>query len=63
MQPTEETYDFHERAREKQESREQDLEDLRSGRKSLEQLCRENELLAPFARTARVDIDASISLG
>jgi hypothetical protein len=63
MQPSDETYDFHARAREKQASREQDERDLRSGRKSVEQLCRENELLAPFARTVRIEIDASRSLG
>lgn len=62
MQPTDETYDFHARAREKQESRERDERDLRSGRKSLEQLRRENELLGSLAHTARIDIDASISL-
>ncbi len=63
MQRREETFDFQKRAAEKQASREQDERDLRSGRKSVEQLCRENELLAPFARTARVDVTASRSLG
>ncbi len=65
MPPTDETYDFHERAREKQASREQDERDLRSGRKSVEQLCRENELLGSLARAGRieVDIDSSRSLG
>ncbi len=59
MQPTDETYDFHARAREKQASREQDERELRSGRKSVEQLCRENELLGSLARNARVDIASS----
>ncbi len=63
MRPNDETYDFQVRAREKQESREQDERDLRSGRKSVEQLCRENEWLGSLARTARVEIDASRSLG
>ncbi len=63
MQPTVETFDFHARAAEKQASRDRDERDLRSGRKSVEQLCRENELLAPLAQTARVDIAASRSLG
>ena len=59
MQPTEETYDFQARAAEKQASREQDERDLRSGRKSVEQLRRENEWLGSLARTARVDIASS----
>ena len=59
MQPTEETYDSDARAREKQASREQDERDLRSGRKSVEQLCRENEWLGSLARFARVDIESS----
>ncbi len=59
MRPVDETYDFHARASEKQESREQDERDLRSGCKSVEQLCRENELLGSLARTARVDIASS----
>jgi hypothetical protein len=63
MQPTDETYDFHLRAREKQASREQDERDLRSGRKTAEQLLEENALLAPFARTAQVNLAASRSLG
>jgi hypothetical protein len=40
-----------------------DESDLRSGHKSVEQLCRENELLAPFARTARADVTASRLFG
>jgi hypothetical protein len=63
MRRNDESYDFHARAAEKQASRDEDERDLRSGRKSVEQLCRENELLAPFARTARVDVAASRSLG
>jgi len=51
------------RAREKQASRAADERDLRSGRKSAEQLRRENELFAAFAGSARVDLAASRSLG
>jgi hypothetical protein len=40
-----------------------DERDLRAGRKSAEQLRQENELFAPFARSARVDLAASRSLG
>ncbi|HTB50258.1 MAG TPA: hypothetical protein VK701_04715 [Solirubrobacteraceae bacterium] len=63
MQNEEEHLDARARAVQKQVSREQDEHDLRSGRKSAEQLRRENELLAPFARSARVDLAASRSLG
>jgi hypothetical protein len=51
------------RAAEKQASREQDERDLHSGRKSAEQLRQENELFVSFARSARVDLAASRSLG
>jgi hypothetical protein len=51
------------RAREKQASRAADERDLRSGRKSAEQLRQENELFAAVARSARVDLAASRSLG
>jgi hypothetical protein len=50
-------------AAQKQASRTKDEHDLRSGRRSAEQLRQENELLAPFARSARVDLAASRSLG
>jgi hypothetical protein len=63
MQSKDEHLDVRARAAQKQASREQDEHDLRTGRKSAEQLRRENELLAPFARTARVDLAASRSLG
>ena len=51
------------RAREKQASRAADERDLRSGRRSAEQVRQENELFAAFARSARVDLAASRSLG
>jgi hypothetical protein len=63
MKRNDETYDFRARAAEKQARRDEDECDLREGRKSVEQLCRENELLAPLAGTARVEISASRSLG
>jgi len=63
MQRNDESYDFRARAAEKQASRDEDERDLCSGRKSVKQLCRENELLAPFVNTARVEADASRSLG
>jgi hypothetical protein len=63
MQSNDEHFDSRVRAREKQASRDADERDLRSGRKSAEQLRQENELLAPFARSARVDLAASRSLG
>jgi hypothetical protein len=56
-------FDSRVRAWEKQASRVVDERDLRSGRKSAEQLRSENELLAPFAGSARVDLSASRSLG
>lgn len=63
MQNGDERLDVHGRAAQKQASREQDERDLCTGRKSAEQLRRENELLAPFAGSARVDLAASRSLG
>jgi hypothetical protein len=51
------------RALQKQASRAADERDLRSGRKSAEQLRKENELFAAFAASARVDLAASRSLG
>ncbi len=63
MQRNNERFDPSVRAREKQVSREADERDLRSGRKSAERLCKENEFLARFAHSARVDLVASRSLG
>jgi hypothetical protein len=63
MQNKDELLDVRARAAQKQASREQDERDLRSGHKSAEQLRRENEMLAPFVRSARVDLAASRSLG
>jgi hypothetical protein len=63
MQNKDELLDVRARAAQKQTSRERDERDLLSGHKSAEQLRRENELLAPFARSARVDLAASRSLG
>ncbi|HVA19797.1 MAG TPA: hypothetical protein VMU55_06470 [Solirubrobacteraceae bacterium] len=63
MQRKDERFDPGVRAREKQVSREADERDLSSGRKSVEQLRRENEFLARFASSARVDLAASRSLG
>jgi|NGEPerStandDraft_8_1074529.scaffolds.fasta_scaffold147712_1 hypothetical protein len=63
MQSNDERFDPSVRAREKWASREADERDLRSGRKSGEQLRRENEFLARFADSARVDLAASRSLG
>ncbi len=51
------------RAQEKQASRLADERDLRIGRKSAEELRFENEVFAPFALSARVDLSASRSLG
>jgi hypothetical protein len=63
MQRNDERFDPRVRAREKQASREADERDLRSGRQSAEQLRSENEFLARFAHSARVDLAASRSLG
>jgi hypothetical protein len=63
MQSKEEHLDTRARAAQKQASREQDERDLRLGCKSAEQVRRENELLAPFVRSACVDLAASRSLG
>jgi hypothetical protein len=51
------------RALQKQAARAADERDLRSGRRSTEQLRQENELFAAFAGSARVDLAASRSLG
>jgi hypothetical protein len=56
-------FDSRARAKEKQASRVVDERDLSSGGKSAEQLRSENELLASFAGSARVDLSASRSLG
>jgi len=63
MQNEDEHLDVRARAARKRASREQDERDLCTGRKSAEQLRQENELLSPFARSARVDLAASRSLG
>ena len=63
MQSKDDQFDPRARAWEKQESRVADERDLRSGRKSAEELRLENELLARFAGSARVDLAASRSLG
>jgi hypothetical protein len=63
MRNQDEPLDIRARAARKQASREQDERALRTGRKSAEQLRQENELLTPFARSARVDLAASRSLG
>lgn len=63
MQSHGEHLDPRVRAREKQASRDADVRALRSGRKSAEQVSRENEFLARFAHSARVDLAASRSLG
>lgn len=63
MQGQDEHLDVGVRAAEKQASRAQDERDLRSGRKSAMQLREENELFVSFARSARVDLAASRSLG
>jgi hypothetical protein len=56
-------FDRSVRVREKHASRAADEHDLRSGRKTAEQLRLENELFAAFAGSARVDLSASRSLG
>jgi hypothetical protein len=58
-----ERFDRGVRALQKQAARAADERDLRSGRKSAEQLRQENELFAAFAGSARVDLAASRSLG
>lgn len=63
MQANNKQFDPTVRAREKQASRIADELDLSSGRKSAEDLRRENEHFAPLARSARVDLSASRSLG
>ncbi len=63
MQDQDEHLDAGVRAAEKQASRERDEHDLRAGRKSAAQLREENELFVSFARSARVDLAASRSLG
>jgi hypothetical protein len=50
------------RRAEKQRSRLADQNAMRSGRKSVAQLKRENEAFAPLAREASVDLSAARSL-
>jgi hypothetical protein len=63
MRGGDERFDRGVRALQKQAARAADERDLRSGRKSTEQLRQENELFAAFAGSARVDLAASRSLG
>jgi hypothetical protein len=63
MRTVDERFDRGVRALQKQAVRAADERDLRSGRKSAEQLRQENELFAAFAGSARVDLAASRSLG
>jgi hypothetical protein len=63
MQANNRQFDLAVRAREKQASRIADERDLSAGRKSTEDLWLENEHFASFARSARVDLSASRSLG
>jgi hypothetical protein len=51
------------RARAKQAARADDERLMASGEKSVAQLKRENEVFAPLARSARVNLSASRSLG
>jgi hypothetical protein len=63
MQDKDEHLDVGLRAAQKQASRAKDERDLRLGRKPAERLRKENELVAALARSARVDLAASRSLG
>jgi hypothetical protein len=56
-------YDPRSRARAKQASRAADERTLASRAKTVALLKRENEVFAPLARSARVDLTASRSLG
>lgn len=49
---------FEERAREKQRSREKDAEDLRTGRKTVEEINRKNSMFPPGTKF-RVDLKSS----
>lgn len=51
------------RAAEKQRSRRSDERAISSGRKSVAELKRENEVFAPLAPDARIELAASRSLG
>jgi len=62
-QPQPERLNSQSRASEKQASREVDARALASGRRSTQQLCRENEAFAPLAARAKVRLSASRSLG
>jgi hypothetical protein len=55
--------DSQARAAEKRRSRRSDERAILSGSKSIAQLKRENEVFAPLAVSARVDLSASRSLG
>jgi hypothetical protein len=63
MHPRNDRHDAKARAYEKQASRRADEFDLSSGAKTVGQLRHENEAIAPLARSARVNLTASRSLG
>lgn len=63
MRRGDDRFDRGARALQKQAARTADERDLRSGRKSAEQLRQENELFAAFVGSTRVDLAASRSLG
>jgi hypothetical protein len=63
MQDKVNSFDPRERAREKARSRVADERALASGQKSMADLKRENEVFAPLASSARIDLSASRSLG
>ena len=63
MGPVIDRFDALSRGREKELSRVADDRDLASGRKSPQQLRRENEVFAWLSCSARVDLAASRSLG
>jgi hypothetical protein len=63
MQASGASFHLQGRAAEKQRSRRADERAISNGSKSVAQLKRENEVFAPLAVSARVDLSASHSLG
>lgn len=63
MKRREASFQARERAVEKQRSRRADERAISSGGKSVAQLKRENEVFAPLAADARIELAASRSLG
>lgn len=57
------THSADERLREKREQRAADSDSLAKGLRTISEMKRDNEVFAPFALSARIDLSASRRLG